>query len=97
MRNLNEIDSIRKSIEKMNKFHQTEILKILLDNKIEVNENNYGTFVNMTELEDTIIDKMINYMEYVNDQEIQLRNIEKEKGALKYKYFSTSTQESSEI
>ena len=83
-----ELESIRKDIEKMNKFHQIEILKILkASNFITLNENNYGTFINMKDIPDDLIDKILSYIEYVSEQEINLKKIEQEKNSLKNTYF----------
>ena len=42
--------------EKMNIIHQKEILRILKEEKnIRLNENNNGTFINLTELDSNII------------------------------------------
>ena len=83
-----ELESIRKDIEKMNKFHQIEILKILkASNFITLNENNYGTFINMKDIPDDLINKILSYIEYVAEQEINLKKIEQEKNSLKNTYF----------
>ena len=96
MRSVNQLEPIRKSVEKLSKFHQIEVLKILMDHKIELNENNYGTFINMSELDGGIIDKIINYMEYVDEQELQLKNVEREKGDLKNKFFKANSYHNEE-
>ena len=96
MRSVNELENIRKSIDKLQKLHHIEILKILKHNNVVLNENNYGTFVNMSELNDTIIDKIVHYIEYTEHQEIQLKTIEKEKGRLKYKFFDDNNYQESE-
>ncbi len=90
MRSVNELENIRKNIDKMSKFHHVEILKLLKHHNVVLNENNYGTFVNMSELDDTVIEKIIHYIEYSEEQELELNNIEHEKGKLKVKYFNKS-------
>ena len=85
---IGELESIRKDIEKMNKFHQIEILKILkASNFITLNENNYGTFINMKDIPDDLINKILSYIEYVVEQEVNLKKIEQEKNSLKNTYF----------
>ena len=96
MKSVSELENIRKTIDKLSKFHHIEILKILKHNNVVLNENNYGTFVNMSELENYIIDKIMHYIEYTEHQEIHLKTIESEKGRLKYKFFEKQNKQSNE-
>ncbi len=88
MRSVGDLENIRKNIDRMSKFHHVEILKLLKQYQVVLNENNYGTFVNMSELDDSIIDRIVHYIEYTDEQEVQLNNIEYEKGQLKFKFFN---------
>jgi hypothetical protein len=83
-----KINTMRNIIEKMNKFNQIEVLRILKDNNATLNENNYGIFVNLTHLNDNILDKLSNYIEYVEDQEQNLNHIEKQKEDYINTYFT---------
>jgi hypothetical protein len=88
MRSVGELEIIRKDIDRMSKFHHVEILKLLKQHQVVLNENNYGTFVNMSELDGSIVDRIVHYIEYTDEQEVQLNNIEYEKGQLKFKFFN---------
>lgn len=78
-----ELQQLKENIEKMPKFHQIEILRILLSsNKVNLNENNNGTFVNLTEQSEEIINNLKKYVKYVNEQQLQLSIIENEKSRL---------------
>tara|TARA_B100000123_G_scaffold231646_1_gene181399 strand:+ start:147 stop:461 length:315 start_codon:yes stop_codon:yes gene_type:complete len=91
-----ELDNLRKEIERMNKFHQVEVLKILkASNFITLNENNYGTFINMKDIPDDLINKILSYIEYVSEQEINLKKIEEEKNSIKNTYFDNKTSSNS--
>jgi proline dehydrogenase len=92
MRSVNELENLRKNIDKLTKFHHIEILKILTLHEVTINENNYGIFVNMSELDDIIVDKIEHYLEYTEEQEQQLKNIEYEKVMLKSKYFESENK-----
>ena len=86
--NVEELNSIREKIESMPKFNQIEVLRILSKyNKITLNENKYGVLVNMTDFEDEVIDKLKNYISYVNTQESNLNEIEVQKENFKNIYF----------
>lgn len=86
--NVEELNSIREKIESMPKFNQIEVLRILSKySKIILNENKYGVLVNMTDFEDETIDKLKNYISYVNTQESNLNEIEVQKEKFKNIYF----------
>ena len=86
--NVEELNIIREKIESMPKFNQIEVLRILSKyNKITLNENKYGVLVNMTDFEDEVIDKLKNYISYVNTQESNLNEIEVQKENFKNIYF----------
>ena len=84
----NTLNSIREQIENMSKFNQIEILRILTKNKnVIINENKYGIHINLSELEDSMLNELIVYIKYVNTQEIYLNNAEKEKEKYKNTFF----------
>ena len=61
-----DIVTIRNSIEKMNKFNQIEVLRILNKHSdVIINENRYGVHVNLSDLKDNVIDELVNYIQYV--------------------------------
>ena len=75
-----ELQNLKENIEKMSKFHQIEILRILsISNKVYLNENNNGTFINLTEQSPDIILELKKYVKYVNEQQLQLSIVENEK------------------
>jgi hypothetical protein len=85
MLNLTEIKNI---IEKMDKYHHVEILKILYsDTNTVLNENNNGIFVNLTDLDSVIIEKLEKYIDYVNFQQENLAILESEKNKLEKNFF----------
>jgi hypothetical protein len=85
---VNELNSIRKSIENMNKYNQIEILRILKNNdKCVINENKYGIHVNLSDVETVTIDDLLSYINYVNTQESTLHTFEQQKEDFKNIYF----------
>lgn len=83
-----ELNFVRDSIESMTKFNQIEILRILTKNKnVTINENKYGIHINLSEVSKTIINDLKMYINYVNTQEIQLDQNEKQKENFKNIYF----------
>ena len=90
----NELNLIREKIESMPKFNQVEVLRILSkDETVTLNENKYGTFINLTELPLEIIDNLKTYIKYVNTQELNLNELEKQKEEFKNIYFAKDNKD----
>lgn len=84
----NKLNYIREQIEHMSKFNQIEILRILSNNKdVIINENKYGIHINLSELENNVLNELMTYIKYVNTQEIYLSNVEQEKEKYKNTFF----------
>ncbi len=82
------INTLKERIEHMEKYHQIEILRIL--NKfyeVKKNENNNGTFINLTELSPEIIKELEKYTDYVDEQQTLLKKIETEKDKIEQTFF----------
>jgi len=85
---IKELIDIQKTIESMSKYNQIEILRILkIDDKITLNENKYGIFINLSEVDMLTINKLKNFINYVNTQEMNLIQIENQKEIYKNQFF----------
>lgn len=85
---LSMLNNIREKIEKMSKFNQIEVLRILHNHKdVTINENKYGIHINLTELSSSIMEELKVYINYVNTQEFELNQAEQEKENYKNIYF----------
>ena len=85
---------IKNTIEEMDKYHHIEILKILNDEEdIVLNENNNGIFVNLTNMNKDIIQKLIKYIDYVNFQQENLEILEHKKDTIEQKFFYSTNPE----
>jgi hypothetical protein len=84
-----EMNYIKDKIENMNKFNQIEILRIFNKFKITLNENKYGIHINLADLPKELNDELNNYINYVNEQELTLLNIEKQKETFKSVFFTS--------
>lgn len=79
---------LKEEIEKMSKYHQVEVLRLLKKkNNVTLNENQNGTFINLTSCDDEIISSLREYCKYVTEQQKTLSSIEKEKQRLEQEYF----------
>ena len=85
-----QIEVLKTQIEKMNKFNHVEILRILKNSKIPINEIKNGVFINLTEVDDNVIEKLQQYVEYVIKQQKQLNSIEKQKDDYETKFFANA-------
>jgi len=66
-------------IEALSKINQVEILRIFHSkNKNLVNENKYGIHINITDVENSILEEIENYLTYVSKQETDLNIIEEQ-------------------
>jgi hypothetical protein len=82
------VNTLKERIERMEKYHQIEILRILSNcNQVKTNENNNGTFVNLTELSADIIKDLERYADYVDEQQKLLKKVEKEKEVIEQTFF----------
>lgn len=87
-----ELTRIKSCIEKMNKFHQVGILKLLSSREgLTINENNNGVFINLSDLDDEILKQLSNYIHYVNEQESDLNQHEQEKEKYKTVFFDNDS------
>jgi predicted component of viral defense system (DUF524 family) len=85
---MTELNRLKERIEKLNKFHQVEILKLLkTDDTCTLNENKNGIFINLTSLNNKIIYEIEKYLEYVQKQETQLSETETQKSILTNTFF----------
>jgi len=80
---VNKLESLKEKIEALSKFQQVEILKILSKNMCKLNENKSGIFVNMTFLENSVIEEIEKYMSYVQDQADTFQTVEYQKEEFK--------------
>jgi hypothetical protein len=91
---INKLNNIRETIENMSKFNQIEVLRLLTKHKeVTINENKYGIHINLSELNNNIIEELLVYINYVNTQEIELNNIEQQKETYKNIYFVKENKE----
>ena len=91
---VSELDYIRETIESMNKFNQIEVLRIMnKHSEVTLNENKYGVHINLSELQNEIIEELTNYIKYVNTQENTLHQAEKQKESFKNIYFTKDNKD----
>jgi len=89
-----ELNSIRDKLEEMSKFNQIEVLRILSKYKeVTLNENKYGVHINLTDLNEEIVEELKKYINYVNTQENTLDQVEQQKESFKNIYFTKDNKD----
>lgn len=82
------LQSLKEIIEDLPKFNQIEILKIFKKSPdVTINENKNGIFVNLSLVDEKIINELKRYVEYVNKQTKTLDEIENVTYNISEKYF----------
>jgi len=95
---VSELNYLRESIEHMNKFNQIEVLRILYKHKdVTLNENKYGTHINLSEITTDILDELTVYIKYVNAQESNLNLVEQRKEDFRNTYFSKDIKDTTKL
>tara|TARA_B110000908_G_scaffold172239_1_gene238520 strand:+ start:309 stop:650 length:342 start_codon:yes stop_codon:yes gene_type:complete len=92
---MNETDNLqvlRNKIEKLDKVHHIGILKILKENTVQYSENSNGIFLNLTNVNDVIINLINKYVKYVNLQEDELGDIEDKKQEYKNEFYNDNKE-----
>ena len=87
MDKIKDLTILKNKIEGLEKHHQIEILKILSKNMCKINENKSGVFVNMTFLDQSILDNIEEYLKYMKEQEENLITTEYQKQEFINSYF----------
>jgi hypothetical protein len=80
---------IKTTIEKMNKVNQIKVLNILNNcDLITLNENTSGNHINLSQINNNeIIQELLDFIIYVNKQEVVLLDGEQQKENFKNNYF----------
>jgi tRNA U34 5-carboxymethylaminomethyl modifying enzyme MnmG/GidA len=81
------IIKLRNSIEKLNPSYHKFIFNIFKKHNIEYSENKNGIFINLSEVDNNVINEVNTYLLYLNKQEQQINKIENQKIEYQNKYF----------
>ena len=84
---MTDLKQIKDRVEALNQLHQIQILKIMTQHNVDLTENKNGSFINLTNVDDVVISKITDYLSYVDQQEMQLKEIEIQKTELTKQFF----------
>jgi len=83
-----DLEELKRKIDGMNKQQHIEILKIIHETSPQtLNENKSGIYINMSFLTKEAVDRLILFVEYVQDQENMLKPMESQKEDFKNTFF----------
>lgn len=87
LKNFEYLKVIRNKIEKMDILHHKEILRIFQDSSSNISSNRNGSFINLSELDDKIIEKIEKYLKHVEIQEKELKEKNDVQGQIESTFF----------
>ena len=90
---MSELTVMKTKIETLNITRQKEILRILLDGCVSISENKNGSFINLTNLTDSVISEIEEYLQYIADQDETIAEIEAVKKKFESNYFDKDNKE----
>lgn len=84
-----DLEEIKKKIDTLDKEHHIHILRIIKSSPINhtLNENKNGVFVNLSVLKDETLENVRKYLNYLNQQENLLIDLETQKEDVKNTFF----------
>jgi len=88
VRDIKQLDVLKKNIELLEKIHQIEVLRIINKEQSSIlNENKNGIYINMSSLDNNTLDLIKEYMKHIYTQEQELNVNEKVKEEFLKTYF----------
>jgi len=88
VRDIKQLDILKKNIELLEKIHQVEVLRIIHKEQSNIlNENKNGIYINMSSLDNNTLDLIKEYMKHIYTQEQELNVNEKLKEEFLKTYF----------
>jgi hypothetical protein len=83
-----DLEELKKVIESLNKEQHIEVLKIIHEfSPSTINENKSGIYINMAFLNKDTVEKLKQYISYIQDQEKILKPFECQKEDFKNTFF----------
>ena len=80
--------NLKKNIENLHVNEQIEILDMMIKEKINISENNNGSFINISSIDDRFLFKLYNFVEVKIKQTQLFNSVEDEKERIKNQYMN---------
>ena len=78
--------NLKKNIENLHVNEQIEILDMMIKENVNISENNNGSFVNISSIDDAFLFKIYNFVEIRIKQRQLFNSVEDEKERIKNEY-----------
>ena len=88
-----ELERVRDEIEAFPPIHQEQIYSLLLKGKASMQDTTQGMLINLGTLTDELLAEIIQYTNYVKEQEASITKDEEIKDELRENYFGTSAEQ----
>lgn len=89
----NRLKKIKTKIERMDRNNQIGTLYMIIKNKnIKYSENNNGTFINLSQLDESMLLKLEEFIEYIELQKNEIEDIEKKRMYIENIYFKPNKE-----
>tara|TARA_Y100000591_G_C21735273_1_gene646284 strand:+ start:134 stop:409 length:276 start_codon:yes stop_codon:yes gene_type:complete len=89
---IEEIQKIKDIIELFDKQQQLDILKICISENVNFSENSNGVFINLSNINENVMNKFNEYIDFIKSQNLKLNYIEDEKKKIENNYFGNVTE-----
>lgn len=83
---------LKNELEQLDDKLHIEIFKILKDNNIDYSENKNGIFVNLSCIDHTILEQLVQYLSMKKEQNYYLEQVEHQKEEYKSLFFKDEQQ-----
>ena len=80
---MNNLKQLKEDIERLNPIDHIAIGKIFYDSKVNMFENKNGVFINLTDIDECILQKIREKLNYIQEQEEYFESLELKKQAYK--------------
>lgn len=82
-----DIEKIKESIDKLSKEEHIHIYNLIINKQknINISENSNGSFLNMNELEESTLNDITDYINYLEKQQHDINSVEDIKKEMKTK------------
>ena len=80
---MNNLKQLKDDIEQLNPSQHITIGKFLYESNVNMFENKNGVFINLTDIDQDIIDKVRTKLHYIQEQEQHFESLELKKQAYK--------------
>ena len=84
---------IKQAIERLDSSNHKEIFRIFKKYDVQYSENKNGIFINLTHIDDIVLNEIKEYLLYVNKQEKDIDTLESQKQKVEQSFFAQTAKQ----